>query len=897
MRASMSMSNLKIRSSALAIGAVLAAGSPSFAADLTVNGTTDTVSTPQAYDNVFIGQTVDGGLAVISGGSLTVTQFSYIGEQAGITGTATITDNATWSSARMRVGDYGIGTLDITNGADVSIGNSGLVIATQAGSTGQVDISGAGSTITAGSSGIIVGQSGTGTLNASNGASLTASGSATFGVGTTVSGVGTATLTGSGTSLTAYTVLVGGRGNGTMSILDGADVTSTAATVGGNPGAIANSGTATVSGAGSTWTNGNGDFQVGFGVSSGTLNIQDSGLVATAGKMVLGWNTVSQPGTVTVTGAGSTLDVGGELSIGRAGTGVMTVSNGATVDSGTVYIGQNAGGVGTLNISGASTVWDGGPTFYAGYDGTGTLNISGGADFTGSNYLGYLFIGYNSATAEGTVNISGAGTEVVVDNYIQMDGAGIATLNVTNGAKLTADYLYGGSTSNQTELLVSGAGSLLTLYYGAYIGYNGDMHAVVTNNAALNIQSTDLNVGRYEIGTLEVSNGAQVTAGQNVIVGSSSSSVGTLILSTGGSVATPGTVTIAGGSGSAGTLIFGAASGDPAVAAGTLDAPTVQFGSGSGEIVFNHTGNLAFAPELTGTGAISVLAGTTTFSTSSSTYAGDVDVAGGKAVFNANFSGADVTVSGSGVVGGSGTVASLVAQSGGTVAPGNSPGTLNVAGNVSFAAGSTYAVEIDGTQHDLITATGAASLTGGHVVASGSPALSQYAILTAAGGVTGAFDGVQTTSAFINYRLDYDPNTVYLIIDGYNSIAVEARTRNQYAVANALDQVAGLSALYFAVAGSSIADLPQALDAVSGEIHASVGTALADDNRYVREAITGRLIQAYYGGAGAGGSNGQPIVLASAAPTHVATIDTSSRMSLGAGSSGEAAPSAGNGLA
>ncbi|MCH3819792.1 autotransporter outer membrane beta-barrel domain-containing protein, partial [Campylobacter jejuni] len=52
----------------------------------------------------------------------------------------------------------------------------------------------------------------------------------------------------------------------------------------------------------------------------------------------------------------------------------------------------------------------------------------------------------------------------------------------------------------------------------------------------------------------------------------------------------------------------------------------------------------------------------------------------------------------------------------GTVAPGNSIGTLNVAGNLVFNPGSTYEAEVDAAgRSDRIIASGAATINGGAV--------------------------------------------------------------------------------------------------------------------------------------------------------------------------------------
>ena len=73
----------------------------------------------------------------------------------------------------------------------------------------------------------------------------------------------------------------------------------------------------------------------------------------------------------------------------------------------------------------------------------------------------------------------------------------------------------------------------------------------------------------------------------------------------------------------------------------------------------------------------------------------------------------------------------------GTLAPGNSIGTLTVAGNLTFAPGSIYAVEVSPTGSDRTNVTGTATLGGAAVsavFAGRSYVTKQYTLVNAAGG-------------------------------------------------------------------------------------------------------------------------------------------------------------------
>jgi len=828
------------------------------------------------------------------GSTLTSTSSVYVSSGENTSGVINVTNGGHLdaSGEYMYIGEYNDGTLNVSGGSTVT---SGFTYLGYCGGScydnnplGTANISGAGTTWTL-SDGMYIGyEYGRGQLNITAGAVVTteyiyAGYYEGYPGGIVVSGAGSQLIVDDGSG--GGNVYLGYEGNSTTTVSNGGLFQIGGdAYIGYYPTAVS---TVTITGADSAMTVG-GNAHIGY-EGLGTVTISNGGSLSITGTTYIGEDDYfTTPASLTVTGTGSQLTAGDvEIATSSDALGAMTVANGADVQTDDVYVGRGAGATGTLNISGANTIWAGNPSLYAGYEGAGTININGGMVFDpDNNYLNYLYIAY-AAGSEGTVNISGAGTVVNINNYIELGYGDRGVLNITGGASVTADYLYGATAGAPSDLLVSGAGTSLNIYYGAYIGNNATLNAIIENGAQLNATDTSVQINYDSV--LEVRNGAQVTAANGIIIGGSTN--GTMILSTGSTAtATNGIVRIA-QTGGNGTLIFGAREGDAPVAAGTLNSAQVTFGntfsvpSLSGEIVFNHTGSMTFGSALSvlnGTGhELTVLAGTTTFTGNSSAFTGDMTVTGGKAVVNSNYSQTDVTVSGTGIVGGDGTIASLDVQSGGTVAPGNSPGTLNVVGNLSFAAGTNYEVEVAGAQSDLILAGGTATIAGGTVQVSGSPSLMRYAIITSTGARTGEFDGVDTTSAFILYSLDYDPNNVYLVVDGYNALTTAARTPNEYAVANALDKFPTDNPLYSSIVAGGVAGAQQAFNALSGEIHASVGSALADDSRYVREAITGRLIQSYYGGIGAGG--GQPIVMAAAAPTNVVETDSSSRMSLGAG--------------
>ncbi|MGB3425428.1 autotransporter outer membrane beta-barrel domain-containing protein, partial [Castellaniella sp.] len=211
-----------------------------------------------------------------------------------------------------------------------------------------------------------------------------------------------------------------------------------------------------------------------------------------------------------------------------------------------------------------------------------------------------------------------------------------------------------------------------------------------------------------------------------------------------------------------------------------------------------------------------------------------------------------------GTLSGIGTVGHVNATPGSTIAPGNSIGTLNVA-SVTFDAGSIYQVEVNAAgQSDRIEAGGTATIHGGTVqVLAGSgnyAARTDYIILGAANPLIGTFDGVTSNLAFLTPSLRYDTHRITLSM-ARNDVRFPTvgRTPNQRATGAGVESLGAGNTVYDAVTSLSADQARTAFDQLSGEIHASAGSALTAGSQAIGNAL-GQRLQSVLGSVGAGHS-------------------------------------------
>jgi fibronectin-binding autotransporter adhesin len=164
------------------------------------------------------------------------------------------------------------------------------------------------------------------------------------------------------------------------------------------------------------------------------------------------------------------------------------------------------------------------------------------------------------------------------------------------------------------------------------------------------------------------------------------------------------------------------------------------------------TGGTAFSGILVdgGAGGSLTIAGGTTTLTGTSTYTGATTINGGMLVVNGALNGTSGVVVNGGTLGGNGLLPSLTIAAGGSVAPGNSIGTINISGHLTLAAGSITAIEVQGSASDRINVTGNAALGGTLrlLPLGGRYNFSTPYIILQAGSVTGNFAAVTTAGDF-----------------------------------------------------------------------------------------------------------------------------------------------------
>ncbi len=224
--------------------------------------------------------------------------------------------------------------------------------------------------------------------------------------------------------------------------------------------------------------------------------------------------------------------------------------------------------------------------------------------------------------------------------------------------------------------------------------------------------------------------------------------------------------------------------------------------------------------------------------TANNTYSGATTVNAGTLFVNGSIANSAVTVNSGATLAGIGTVGATTINSGGIFAPGTSPGTMTVQGNLAFQSGALYLVQVNPSTASStnVTAGGSATLAGtvNAAFAAGSYMSRTYTILSAAGGLNGTTFNTLTTSnlpAGFTASLSYTATNAILNLTaalgqpgapgGPNALGAGGLSFNQFNVANSLNNFFNnggtLPASFVGIFGLTGANLASGLSQLSGE--------------------------------------------------------------------------------
>ena len=798
-------------------------------------------STWTSVNNFIIGRYGAGILTLVDGGTIS-NNYGTIGWLEGSVGTVTV-DNGVWNNVNeLRVGDYGTGTLTIANGG--TIGNSAGYLGANTGASGTVVVTGTDSSwINTGD--LRIGGYGDGTLNILDGGSVSSLGGIIgrdANATKTLFGTGTVTVN-NGSWTISNGLLVGYSGDATLHIENGGIVNNASwAHIADGATSV---GAATVTGADSTWNSG-GSVWIGSR-GDGTLDIEDGGLLSSAGGSI-GYY-LDSSGSVTVNNG--TWTNSGELIVGREGTGTLIIENGGTVNNTFAAIsqfGRLAGSSGSATVTGAGSTWTSSGNLVVGgtndgsYSATnglgdGTLSINNGGAV--SNVNGYIG---SDADAIGTVSVSGSGSTWTNSGTLTIGRNGDGTLNISNGGAVNnANGFIGDSPTSTGAVTVNGATSTWTNSGTLFVGYNstgtleilnggridssyGFIGDYSTGSGTVTVDGTGstwsstsgFTIGNYGSGDLTIRNSGTVTNNGNAYVGfTDPEAIGTVnINGSSSSWSNSGDLTI--GYNGSGTLNI-------------TSGGTVSNADGYVGMMTNSLGNVT----VTGAGSTWSNSGDLSIGTAGN---GELNISSGGEVLALSATiGTTGLLSGDGLMtlsSGSGTLTNF-----GTIAPGNSIGTLTVDGDVIFENGSTFEVEIDNSGNsDKLDVTGDVTINSGSTIAINSNGETitdgkEYTLIEAGGSITGEFTILDTAlvtwdAAVENYEMSYDTTTATLVIGTPSVNPFDTPTllitENQLACGGAVEQIAN--------DGGTLGGITAALQGIVGD----------DEFRYAYDQLSGQ---------------------------------------------------------
>jgi autotransporter-associated beta strand protein len=536
--------------------------------------------------------------------------------------------------------------------------------------------------------------------------------------------------------------------------------------------------------------------------------------------------------SVTVNGAGIVINGGSAtFNLGTPPTGSLAqapfiFTNSSTAGSATI----NNEATSTLSFrdastAGSATINNNGVVTFSGSGGAGATSTAGNAninnnpggtvEFTTGSTAGSAIINNNTTVAAGgELRFFGTAGQAIINNtgimfFLGVGNAGSAIIN--NTTTITNNGLPSNGLLTFADNSTAGSAAIVNNGILRFADSSGAGSATIINNQTVNFVDSS----RADSATI-INNGLVRIAGSSnpVGVGTSQSrwingAAGVFDLS---ELSNAGAK--AGSIEGAGTIALGSKNLQ-------VGCPTIEC---SNSLSTTFAGVLKDGGEGGGTGGSLTKAGNGTLTlTGINTYTGPTTIDDGVLIVNGSIASSSLTtVAEGGTLGGTGTIGNTQVNEGGTFAPGNSPGTMTVQGNLAFQSGAFYLVQVNPATASSANVTGTASLAGTvqAAFAPGSYVTRQYTILHADQGVSGTFGSLSANApANFNASLSYDANNVFLNLTAVLGLgAGPGDAQSLGAALNSFFNHGGaLPSAFVTVFGLTGANLANALEQLSGE--------------------------------------------------------------------------------
>jgi autotransporter-associated beta strand protein len=569
-------------------------------------------------------------------------------------------------------------------------------------------------------------------------------------------------------------------------------------------------------------------------ISGGTLNLD--GTTHTISGSASGAPVDLEISSVIISGG---LTKNGSHVLKFSGTGANTYTGTTTLNAGTLILNKSAGVIAlpghiTLNNSGSSIRCDS-PNQIASSS-TLTVNTGTAFDLNHNNQTLGLLAGSGSVNlGDATLMLGNSGTSTFQGVLSGTSGGVIKQGSGTINFNGTTANTYAGPTTVNSGTLALGktsgvqaiAGDVSLISTGTLL-LNASEQISTSSTVTMNAPGANFNLNGFAetIGSLIFNAGTLYQNGAPLTL----TSTGTALSMHGGTLIS-GTVNFTGASG--GNILFDGTTGSATIS-GNLDLGSssriFHIQSGFNQPEMSISGNITGSPmDKQGPGML-VLSGFNNVQ--------ETTISAGRMHINGEHTTADgLTVASGAILGGVGTIIGDVTVNG-TLAPGNSIGTITLVGDHVFNPGSILEIELNPSTSDRINVVGSVEIQPSSNLlvipeAAIYPDEFSYLIVDTTQGASGTFDTVTNTLPTFRSSVLYTPSQIFLTTEllPFATLNFEGNSEEIAEFLDALDPEPG-SDLELVIAELRLQDTVEELNDALNAIQPSQFTALALAQEY-----------------------------------------------------------------